>query len=83
MKLSKTFTYFTVLRLTTAATFYPDWEGGSQTCLSDGAEPLYMTKASLLKGTLEECCAAYYNSEEQTASLPVVEPLLQEVWSGM
>ncbi|ACI64978.1 predicted protein [Thalassiosira pseudonana CCMP1335] len=63
MKLSQAFINFTVLRLTTAASYYPDWEGGSQTCLSDGAEPLYMTKANLLKDTLEDCCAAYYNSE--------------------
>jgi hypothetical protein len=63
MKLSQAFINLTVLRLTTAASYYPDWEGGSQTCLSDGAEPLYMTKANLLKDTLEDCCAAYYNSE--------------------
>jgi hypothetical protein len=42
--------------------FYPDWTGGSGTCLNDGEEPLYMQKApsTWLYDSLEECCARYY-----------------------
>ena len=42
------------------ATFYPDWEGGTNTCLNDGNNPYYMEQGSYLKTTLEECCDYYY-----------------------
>ena len=42
------------------ATYYPDWEGGTNTCLNDGNNPYYMEKGSYLKTTLEECCDYYY-----------------------
>ena len=42
--------------------FYPDWDGQTGTCLSDGNQPLYMkeNKEEWLYDSLEECCERYY-----------------------
>ena len=42
--------------------FYPDWDGHTGTCLSDGNQPLYMkkNKEEWLYDSLEECCERYY-----------------------
>lgn len=42
--------------------FYPDWDGGSETCLQDNNVPLYMqmNPHSWLYSSLEECCNRYF-----------------------
>eukprot|EP00804_Cyclotella_cryptica_P015488 CCRYP_003530-RA/>CCRYP_003530-RA protein AED:0.49 eAED:-0.02 QI:0/0/0/0.42/1/1/7/0/872 len=42
--------------------YYPDWDGGSGTCLQDGQAPLYMQKNPLywMYANLEECCDRYF-----------------------
>ena len=43
-----------------ANVWYPDWQGGTNACLNDGDEPLYMTKGSYTETTQELCCKRYY-----------------------
>jgi hypothetical protein len=42
--------------------YYPDWQGGSLTCIADGNEPAYMnTNAHIyFFNTLQDCCKAFY-----------------------
>jgi len=41
--------------------YYPDWNGQSGTCLSDGNEPLYMKRSNYwLSDSLEKCCEQNY-----------------------
>ena len=44
-----------------ATYYYPDWDGGTNTCLSDGNNPYYMELGNYMKTTLEECCDYYYS----------------------
>ena len=45
------------------AYWYPDWEGGSSSCVRDGDEPLYMTQnpGQYLFSTKVECCEEHYS----------------------
>eukprot|EP00804_Cyclotella_cryptica_P005734 CCRYP_000073-RA/>CCRYP_000073-RA protein AED:0.18 eAED:0.17 QI:0/0/0/0.75/0.33/0.5/4/0/530 len=44
--------------------YYPDWDGGSGTCLQDDNVPLYMqlNPSTWLYNSLEECCDRYYGA---------------------
>jgi len=50
--------------IATLGTFYPDWNGGTSTCLNDGNAPLYMKRGGFTKNSLEECCDFYYSWEK-------------------
>jgi hypothetical protein len=43
--------------------FYPDWDGGSGSCIADGNEPAYMNTNSYIYffNTKTDCCKTFYN----------------------
>jgi len=45
------------------AYWYPDWEGGGESCIRDGEEPLYMTQnpGQYLFSTKQDCCDEHYS----------------------
>jgi hypothetical protein len=45
------------------AYWYPDWEGGGESCIRDGEEPLYMTQnpGQYLFSTKKDCCDEHYS----------------------
>ncbi|KAL7468994.1 hypothetical protein ACHAXS_009230 [Conticribra weissflogii] len=43
------------------AQYYPDWMGGTNTCLNDGNQPSYMNKGGYLEATLQACCTRYFS----------------------
>lgn len=51
----------------TKATFYPDWEGGSGTCINDDNAPLYqkLNPSEWVYDNLEACCDRYYSGYEK------------------
>jgi hypothetical protein len=46
-----------------AELYYPDWEGGSGSCINDGNEPSYMNTNShaFLFNTRQGCCQQFYS----------------------
>jgi len=41
--------------------WYPKWKSNENTCSNDGQYEPYMKKSKFVKGSLEECCNAYYS----------------------
>ncbi len=41
--------------------WYPKWGTNENTCSNDGHYESYMKKSNFVKGTLQECCDAYYS----------------------
>ena len=48
--------------------YYPDWSGGSGTCINDGKEPAFMTTNghAYLFNTKGDCCKNFYNWDYNT-----------------
>ena len=39
---------------------HQNWEGGTDECLNDGNQPVYMTNSQYMHTTLESCCDSNY-----------------------
>ncbi|KAL7471237.1 hypothetical protein ACHAXS_011542 [Conticribra weissflogii] len=54
-----------LVQISAAEQWYPDWTGGSGTCLNDGNHPYSMEISGIIEPTIEDCCSRYYSSRVQ------------------